>query len=141
MAFCHKPKPKKLKLANEQPTRAEMDRRLLALWQEIVKRRAGYKCEYCGRVNRLQAHHIFSKTNLGTRWDIENGVCLCSGHHNYYAHKEPESFRRWLLKKRFTEERYTLLYHKARGVTKFTIGELLCLEAELEGKLRELKNV
>lgn len=138
MAYCRKPKPKKIKLAIEQPTRAEMDRRLIALWQEIIKRRAKYFCEYCRRTNRLQAHHIFSKTNVGTRWDPSNGVCLCSGHHIYFAHKEPETFRRWLIE-RMGEPAYNILYMKAHTVTKFSIGDLLLMENQLQHILEGLK--
>ena len=67
----------------------------LALWAEIVKLRAGNKCEYpgCYKTTYLNAHHVFSKSRASTKYDLENGISLCAGHHslnNDSAHKDPE---------------------------------------------------
>jgi hypothetical protein len=51
------------------------------LWSGIV--RAAGKC---GSQERLQAAHGFSRRYLGTRWDLRNGWCLCSGCHVRYTH-------------------------------------------------------
>lgn len=54
------------------------------LWQQIVKTRAGYKCEYqgCYQTGRLNAHHVFAKGAHGsTKYDPDNGLCLCYNHH------------------------------------------------------------
>lgn len=71
------------------------DKELLNLWQKAVKLRAGYKCEYpgCSKTEYLNAHHIHSKSKAGTKFDTDNGICLCSGHHslnNNSAHKDPD---------------------------------------------------
>ena len=69
-------------------------------WAELVKLRAGYRCEWCGKKSeRLNSHHIFSKRNTSTRWIPENGVCLCVGCH-FRAHQEPVEFVRFIEKER-----------------------------------------
>lgn len=68
-------------------------------WSKLVKLKAGLKCEYCGCINNLQSHHIFSRKNKSTRWDVSNGICLCFEHHIassvFSAHKTPLKFAKW----------------------------------------------
>ncbi len=69
------------------------------IWSEAVKEKAGHKCEYCGAIKYLNSHHIFSRSNHTTRWDIDNGICLCAKHHvlgNFSAHKAPLEFSEWI---------------------------------------------
>jgi len=68
-------------------------------WRELVKLRAGNKCEMCSRTSYLNCHHIFSRSRKSVRWDENNGCCLCAGHHTLYndsAHKAPLDFIEWL---------------------------------------------
>jgi len=84
----------------------------------MVKERAGYKCEYCGKTEYLNSHHVFSRTNYSVRWDVNNGVCLCAGHHvlgNFSAHKAPLEFADWLKGER-GEKWYDKLLLKAKKV-------------------------
>ena len=81
----------KIKTLITRPTNKE----LLNLWQQIIKAKANYKCEYpnCRKTEYLNAHHIHSKSKRSTRYDPDNGICLCSGHHslnNNSAHKDPD---------------------------------------------------
>jgi hypothetical protein len=67
------------------------------LWSKKVKG-IGI-CEMCGRRDYLNAHHIYSRSNRSVRWDLNNGICLCSGHHtlcNDSAHKAPADFIDWV---------------------------------------------
>lgn len=63
------------------------------LWSLTV--RAAGKCRLCGAQERLQAAHGFSRRYLGTRWDLRNGWCLCSGCHVRYTH-DPLGWDAWL---------------------------------------------
>lgn len=136
MAFTFKRKTKKIKLAGGYPSWAEMDRRLIALWRQIVFNNFSNRCAYCGTAVRLQAHHIFTKKNRGTRWLPKNGICLCAGHHKFLAHDEPEKFRRFLIESGIMPEvEYNDLYIKAHAVTKFTIPELLILEEAMKKQI------
>ncbi len=86
------------------------------LWSKIVRERAGNRCEYCGRQNKmLNAHHIFGRTFLPLRWVLNNGIALCPLHHTFSntfsAHLAPTEFTFWLVKKR-GEEWYKKLRQK-----------------------------
>lgn len=76
------------------------------LWSKVVKRLAGDKCEYCGKANGLNSHHIFSRSNHSVRWELKNGICLCVSHHVFglfSAHKSPIEFVEWIKEKRGVE--------------------------------------
>lgn len=56
----------------------------LTLWKRVVKKRAGGRCEACGRKDRLNAAHIESyELNKNLRYDLKNGVALCPTHHKW----------------------------------------------------------
>ncbi len=76
-------------------------KKLDLLWAQAVKIKG--KCELCGRRDYLNAHHIFSRSAKSVRWDLDNGVCLCAGHHtltNTSAHKAPIWFIEEMKKRR-----------------------------------------
>lgn len=90
-------------------------------WAIKVKEQANFKCEYCGKIDTLNSHHIFSRSNHSVRWDLDNGVCLCVAHHTFSkgfsAHKTPVEFVEWIKEVR-GEEWYDNLRRKARSVYK-----------------------
>lgn len=67
------------------------------LWRDIIRERDNFKCQICGSKIRIQAHHIFTRSAKNTRFDIDNGVLLCGGHHKFLAHQKPEDFRDWVI--------------------------------------------
>ena len=77
-----------------------LDGKLDVSWAKLVKLRAGNKCEVCMKTTPLNSHHIFSRSKRSVRWDVNNGVCLCVGHHtfrsDFSAHKTPTEFTLWL---------------------------------------------
>lgn len=77
------------------------------LWAEVIKLRAGNKCEYCSLTSGLNSHHIFSRSNGSVRHDLNNGICLCASHHvfnsKFSAHKAPAEFMAWIEEQRGRE--------------------------------------
>jgi len=75
-------------------------------WAEEIKKVG--RCERCGSLsNRLNAHHIITRTRLRFRHDLSNGVCLCVWCHSFdptfSTHQDSygaENFLRWLKKER-----------------------------------------
>jgi hypothetical protein len=71
----------------------KLEREALIRWKKKVKDRANRFCEHpeCKKTKKLNAHHIESySVNKGLRYDLLNGVCLCSTHHKFgriSAHK------------------------------------------------------
>lgn len=95
-------------------------KKLDSLWSTLIKLRAGKACEICGNRDRPNAHHIFSRSNMATRWDIDNGICLCVSHHvfgNFSAHKAPMEFSEWVKAYR-GKEWFERLRAKAQSIVK-----------------------
>jgi len=71
------------------------------LWSLVVKKIAFDMCIYCGESKVLNSHHIFGRKNRSTRWDENNGACLCANHHQFStkfsAHGTPALFREWYI--------------------------------------------
>ena len=77
------------------------------LWSKLIKILAWFRCEHCWRTDHLNSHHIFSRINYTTRFDLDNGICLCAGCHTmsskFSAHKTPIEFAEWIIEKRGQE--------------------------------------
>jgi hypothetical protein len=94
-------KKAKKKYEKWQKSRGITKRKLDKLWSEKVREKG--RCEVDGCNSKtLHAHHVFGRRNYGVRWDLDNGVCLCAGHHKFYshfsAHETPTIFTEWLIK-------------------------------------------
>ena len=82
----------------KQDSDAWLNKKLDELWSRAVRKR-GY-CELCLKQPPevvLHAHHIYSRRHYQTRWDVDNGVCLCTGCHLYKAHKDIQEFSDWVV--------------------------------------------
>ncbi len=70
-------------------SRKSLRRKADKLWSDLVKQRAGFKCELCGRSGvKLESHHIISRREYTTRWTLSNGLCVCHACH-LKAHQNP----------------------------------------------------
>lgn len=79
--------------------KSSIDKRLDTAWSKLVKIKSGNKCAVCSSEKALNSHHIYSRAKMSLRWSIENGICLCVGHHigvRFSAHKTPIDFNDWL---------------------------------------------
>ena len=66
-------------------------------WRTAVIKRDGKICRCCKRKvvqqlalapERLEVHHVFRRDNQITRWDVRNGVVLCSSDHEAVTHNK-----------------------------------------------------
>jgi len=49
------------------------------LWAAAIRRRDNFTCRMCGRKDRqLNAAHYIGRAKKSVRWDLDNGVLLCS---------------------------------------------------------------
>ncbi len=110
-------KERKIKKRNSLPW---LRKTCMELWSQYVKNRDKC-CQYCGRTDYLNAHHIYSRSNQWLRFEEDNGITLCAGHHtmssSFAAHKTPLEFIEWLEQKIWSKK-YNELRSKARKVTK-----------------------
>lgn len=90
-------------------------------WSLEVKQRDDFKCVHCGKEEYLNSHHIFTRNNYAVRWDLDNGITLCSGCHTmsskFSAHKTPLEFYDFLLELK-GQEFIDKLKQKARKISK-----------------------
>ena len=85
-------------------------------------------CAVCKKKDvRLEAHHIFTRGKQSTRWDLENGILLCSLHHkfdkNLSAHTAPRNFWLWLEKEKGIDW-VNKLEEKSNLITKHNFEEV-----------------
>lgn len=74
-------KPKK---TNRKKLKAQADKLFSAFIRSVGA------CEIAGMDNvtcngNLQCAHIIGRANHSLRWDNNNALCLCAGHHMYYT--------------------------------------------------------
>ena len=83
-------RPKKVKVRKRRIKFKSDSRQTQAdkLWAELIKLRAGGKCEYTGKTDNLHAHHLAGKSTYRLRYDLDNGMCLNGGIHKFVAHRQ-----------------------------------------------------
>ncbi len=116
------------------------DKLLMNLWQEVVKKRAGYKCEYpdCRKTEYLNAHHFFSRSRAATKYDPDNGLSLCAEHHslgNRSAHKDP-LFKDVIITYGVRDDKWLEILQR-RAFTPMKIDRNL-IKLDLENELKRL---
>jgi hypothetical protein len=124
---------------NKKDTRKSREKELEDLWRELIKLRVGYKCEYpnCPKTEHLNSHHIYSRIHKSTKYDPDNGMCLCAGHHtltSLSAHHDPD-FKEIIIKNGIrTAEFYQKLKMRAFTPAKIDIN---LIKLDLENELRK----
>jgi hypothetical protein len=129
-------------VVKKRRTKSERTKRiglLDTLFSEAVRIRDGHTCQYCGRSTKsAQTHHIFTRTNMSTRFDMENGICLCFYCHRYQAHGAGE-FNYWVSHTWLGLEAYEDLHRKTREIVKTTDEWLDEQEARLRAEIEKLQ--
>ena len=65
-----------------------LDPESYVLLRQQVLERNGWRCQYCGRREQLEVHHLQSRAQLGADSEL-NLITLCVGCHNK-LHSGPE---------------------------------------------------
>lgn len=96
--------------------------KLTKLWGQAIHKLYNETCAVCGkRDGSMQAHHIYTRRRMTTRFDINNGILLCYSCHKgssiLSAHEAPEAFFNW-LKKTKGEDWLKKLRRKSEQTTK-----------------------
>ena len=88
------------KLKLEKKERNKKDK----LWRQAVFEKDCGKCQICGDTDKPNAHHIINRVNRKFRWEVCNGILLCSKHHRFSfqmsAHQNPFMFYLWFFENR-----------------------------------------
>jgi len=121
----------------KKPSKKTLKNKLDKIVSEIVKNKGC--CERCYKKAsqvQLQTAHIFSRSNLSVRWDLDNVLCLCASCHINFAHKNPIEFAEF-VKAKLGETKYEELKRKANTIKKWSDYELQELYENLEKIYKE----
>lgn len=106
-----------------KPSKKTLRNKLDKAWSKVITSKG--KCEVCKSTESLNAHHIEGRRNLALRWELKNGVCLCSGCHVFRkesAHQSPEWFHFWLEDNRWEDLQFVMCHRN--DIKKWTIEDM-----------------
>ena len=116
-----------------------------ALFSDLVRDKADWKCERCHRHyvrkeslggSGLECSHYWGRKNKSVRWDFENAASLCNYCHRYFTENPAEHTLFFL--KRLGQYRYDQLTVRAHTTTKTDEG-LIRMGLKLEMKAMKEK--
>ncbi len=70
------------------PKKKTLRRMADQLWSIAVRNDWNNKCAVCGKYP-VEAHHLIPRQNQQTRYSLENGIALCSHHHQWNKELSP----------------------------------------------------
>ena len=97
-----------------------------------VRTRDKFTCQYCGK-DGTDAAHIFGRRSKVVRWSMDNALCLCRYHHQYFE-SNPVAFTDFLTS-HLGEEHMDRLRVKAQGHMKTTKALRLEISAHYRQEL------
>jgi len=132
----------KLITKNKKPKRKvskkrQLEKKALDLWSRCVRAR-DLTCRGCNSDFRLSAHHIRSRTNLSTKYLLDNGICLCWKCHSLQKFN-PERFQDLVIEI-IGDDFYKELKRKSlMDIQKHTEYDLEMIIEYLDGELKRIK--
>jgi predicted nucleic acid-binding Zn ribbon protein len=98
------------------------------LWSTYIKARAGFKTEIPLKVESdsepiLNSHHIVKKPNRLLRYNVDNGICVTKGQHNYGFHGKDYIYMESMTRRLRGENIYEELKGLANDKTKVFLKE------------------
>lgn len=73
-----------------------LEKECIVLWRQASVKRWGGHCAICGKVGDHMHHFIARSRSTALKYDVENAVPLCRGHH-YSIHNEMDILKRRAL--------------------------------------------
>ncbi|MCK9525868.1 MAG: HNH endonuclease [Limnochordia bacterium] len=120
--------------------RKKLDTDILKLWSLCVRTKQR-QCQICGSDYRLQAHHIIGRAYKRGRYDLSNGLCICSGCH-FKEKTRPEEFRDLVIgaigQERFDDLKAWIMLDGSSH--KVTVEDLKIEKQHLKNELNRLEH-
>lgn len=105
------------------------------IWAEIIRSKNKGFCIKCSK-KATEAHHIFKRTCNTTRYDLSNGIPLCSYCHKFdrfgFEQDQHSLINMKLIKDFIGNREYKRLEKLHYELKKFAIDELLEVEKRLK---------
>ena len=70
------------------------------LWQQAIFKKYGEFCEVCGKPSGPPHHFVPKSLSAALRYDLKNGVPLCTGCHFAHHHKSDPEIHARIIEKR-----------------------------------------
>lgn len=128
-----KPKKQKRKISKKR----QLEKKALDLWSRCIRAR-DLTCRGCNSDFRLSAHHVRSRTNLSTKYLLDNGICLCWKCHSLQKFN-PERFQDLVIEIIGDVEYQRLKRMSQAVVSKHTEQDLEDKIEYLEHRLKQIK--
>jgi 5-methylcytosine-specific restriction endonuclease McrA len=125
------------KLRKPKSNRQKLIKQNDDLLRQIIRLRDKV-CQRSGRRENLQVCHFFTRSNVRVRWELDNVCLLNGGVHLFWAHKNPQDFCEFWLK-RLGKRRFDILNLKARFVAPVKEFDLICINERLKRELSVLQ--
>ena len=119
-----------------KPTNKSLEKQCRELWSKCVRARQR-ACRICGSDRALQGHHIRSVSHLSTRFDLQNGLCVCSRCHLNQKFR-PEKFQDMVIDV-IGDKEYQRMKRKSLVVVT-SKPDLREIKTELTHKLKEIED-
>jgi len=130
------------KPVSQQKEKKKLIDKLDRLFSTCIRTRDGFRCQHencTAGGNRMHCAHIFSRSRMTTRWDLDNAITLCYYHHIVWCHRTPVEFTLWIMKK-IGEIKFKELESKSRNINiQVDLLEMKKIEKYLTNKLEEFE--
>ena len=97
-----------------------IEREKLNSWRLAVLERDNYTCQICKvKPLKINVHHIIPRQFKETKYDINNGICLCFQHHKvgkYSPHLNSLYFYIWLKENKKEQFEYLIKKIKEKEI-------------------------
>ena len=116
-----------MKKTNRQKKEKELD----MLWQQVVTKRANYRCELidqdgvrCSRETSCGHHIILKSASRALRWRTDNGIGICLNcHYGVHGSRYSGKYMLFIINK-IGITKYKELWRTSQTISKFTLKDL-----------------
>jgi len=111
------------------------------LWSQCVRLRDPHCCK-CGKMT-TEAHHIFGRRALATRWELDNGLGLCPYCHKFdkfgFEQSPYDKANMKIILDKIGDAKFGELQIRSRQIYQPRLPDLLDLETDLQDQLDWLR--
>lgn len=114
-----------------------------AIFSLLVRERANWRCERCGKqfergAQNIHCSHFFGRRHRSTRWHPENAAAHCFACHQFLG-EHPVEFTRW-IENRIGQGRTDIIGRTSKVVAKFSKKDLESIYKHMKAEYAKMLN-